>query len=113
VVQVAAVVGLVLLQGQFHHYHYYSIVIQHLLFSKYQKISFLCLINLERVKKNKNIPLPHQPLRFFDEILDQDRKKYNDIFVHNFLFVYLDDLQHWYVNQDHIQYEISLVLFLF
>ena len=38
---------------------------------------------------------------------------YSDIFAHDFLFVVEDDLRDLYVNQDRIQYEISLVLFLF
>jgi hypothetical protein len=54
-----------------------------------------------------------QQPEFFDEIQDQDYKKYNDIFVHNFVFVDIDVHQHFYVDQDHIQYEISLVLCLF
>jgi hypothetical protein len=62
-------------------------------------------------KKETNLHL--QQRESFDEILDQDYRKYNDIFVNNFLFVDMDVHRYFDVNQDHIQYEIFLVQFLF
>jgi hypothetical protein len=62
-------------------------------------------------KKETNLPLQQQ--ESFDEIQDQDREKYNDIFVKKFLFVDMDVHRCFYVNQGRIQYEIFLVLFLF
>jgi hypothetical protein len=54
-----------------------------------------------------------QQREFFDETQDQDCKKYSDIFVDDFLFVGLDFHQYLYVDQDHTQYEIFLVLCVF
>ncbi len=76
-----------------------------LIFYIKRKCFFLVQVN--------NIRLLHRQLRVFDEILDRDCKMYNDIFVRNFLFVYVDSRQYLYVNQGHIQYEIFSVLFLF
>jgi hypothetical protein len=68
-----------------------------------------CNQHIEEKKTNLHL----QQRVFFDEIRDQGCKKYNDIFVNNFLFVDRDVHRYFYVNQDHIQYEIFLVLFLF
>jgi len=42
------------------------------------------------VGRNKGTNLPLQQRESSDEIQDQDREKYNDIFVNKFLFVDMD-----------------------